>query len=401
MRGVAYIIGSFPLRSETFVYREVMGLRERGLDVDVFSVARPSPAQAGEALEATRGLRIEYISRLEAALSLARPVPRKVSDFNARLQREATLKSRSWLRLGRAQAIAARLRSGRYARIHSHWPYGHQLAALAHLLTGIPSSISVHAHEVAHDNGHFDAVFELIDFAAFCNDAARRFLLERVASTNAGKCKLVYHGVDLAAFPALGPSPAGGRLRLVSAGRLTPTKGFARLLRVVAELGRRDVPVELTIVGDGSQREALLSLAAELGITDRVSLTGWLEPTALRQTFEASDVFCLLADTTYHDGLPNVLLEAQALGRPVVVSSLPAATEAVTDGVDGFVVGPDDTEAACAVLTQLAREPALRLRLAAAARARVERQHDARYHLGQLHQLLLSRSGAALSPRAA
>jgi len=191
MTRVAYVIGSFPVRSETFVYREVMGLRERGLDVDVFCIARPTPAQAGGAFEATRGLRVEYISRLRAISSLARRAPRRVSEFNALLQREATRKSKSWLRLGRALAIASHLRRGGYARIHSHWPYGHQLAALAHLITGIPSSISVHAHEVAHDNGHFAAVFELIDFAAFCNDAARVFLLERLPKSNADKCHLV------------------------------------------------------------------------------------------------------------------------------------------------------------------------------------------------------------------
>jgi len=180
-----------------------------------------------------------------------------------------------------------------------------------------------------------------------------------------------------------------------SAGRLTATKGFSRLLHLLAQLDRQSVPAELTIVGDGSQREVLTALAGELGISERVRITGWVEPAALRQAFAASDVFCLLADTTYHDGLPNVVLEAQALGRPVLISSLPAAAEAVTHGVDGFVIEPDDTEGACRVLTQLAREPALRQRIAAAARARVERQHDARHHLGQLHQLLLSRSGAA------
>lgn len=393
MTRVAYVIGSFPVRSETFVYREVMGLRERGLEIDVFCVARPTPAQAGNAFEATRGLRIEYISRPRALASLAHWPARRVTEFNALLQREATLKSKSWLRLGRALAIASCLRQGGYQRIHSHWPYGHQLAALAHLITGIPSSISVHAHEVAHDNGHFPSVFELIDFAAFCNDAARTFLLERVPRSNADKCHLVYHGVDLTAFPQLEPPPGSEFLRVVSAGRLTPTKGFPRLLRAVAQLSQRGVPVTLTIVGDGSQREALLALASELGISDRLHLTGWLEPQALRRTFEASDVFCLLPDTTFHDGLPNVVLEAQALGRPVVLSRLPAAAEAVTNGVDGFVVEPDDTEATCGALMQLARDPALRQQMATAARYRVERQHDAHRHLERLHQLLLSKSG--------
>lgn len=397
MTRVAYIIGSFPLRSETFVYREIMGLRESGLQVDVISVSRPTAAQAGNALEATRGLNIEYIALPSAVAALAQRVPRRVLEFNSRLQRCATLQSKKWLRLGRALAIASRVQRGGYERIHSHWPYGHQLAALAHLMTGVPSSISVHAHEVAHDNGHFASVFELVDFAAFCNDAARRYLLQRFPQIPAQKCWLIYHGVDLAEFRAVPLPPVGERLRIVSAGRLTATKGFPRLLRVVAQLGQQGVPAELTIVGDGSQREALLSLAAELGIAERVKITGWVEPLLLRRAFESSDVFCLLADTTFHDGLPNVVLEAQALGRPVVLSALPAAAEAVSDGVEGFVVEPDDVATACRALTRLAREPGLREQLAKAARDRVERQHDARYHLGQLQQLLSGGGRAACS----
>lgn len=394
MTRVAYIIGSFPLRSETFVYREVMGLRERGLEVDVFSVSRPTAAQAGDALEATRGLRVEYISPLSAVSSLVGGVPRRVRELNSLLQQRATRKSKPLLRLGRALAIAARIRRGGYVRIHSHWPYGHQLASLAHLMTGIPSSVSVHAHEVAYDNGHFGPVFELIDFAAFCNDAARNYLLQQLPAGSASKCHLVYHGVNLAEFAALQLPAEGARLRLVSAGRLTPTKGFPRLLRVVAQLEQQGVPVELTIVGEGSQREVLQALASELGIAERVKITGWVDQAALRRVFQASDVFCLLADTTFHDGLPNVVLEAQALGRPVVVSTLPAAPEAVTDGVNGFIVPPDDTDAACRVLTRLAREPELRQQQAHAARLRVEQQHDACHHLAHLHQLLLSKSGA-------
>jgi glycosyltransferase involved in cell wall biosynthesis len=300
-------------------------------------------------------------------------------------------------------AIARRLRRGAYSRIHAHRPYGHQLGALAQVLTDLPLSISVHAHEVAHDSGHFAAVFELIDFAAFCNDAARRFLVERIPAGNAAKCQLIYHGVDLSAFPALPLPPTCEQLRLVSAGRLTTTKGFPRLLRAIATLRDRGVQVELSILGEGSQRQALTALATELGVRESVHFAGWLSPSGLRQVFEASDVFCLLPDTTYHDGLPNVVLEAQALGRPVVISSLPAAAEAVAHGVNGFVLEPEDHEGICDALARLARDPALRLGMSLAARARVEQQHDSRQHLAQLHQLLLNRSCASRSvaPRVA
>jgi glycosyltransferase involved in cell wall biosynthesis len=168
----------------------------------------------------------------------------------------------------------------------------------------------------------------------------------------------------------------------------------------MALLSQRGVLAELSIVGEGSQREALTGLAAELNISERVHFTGWLDTGGLRRVFAESDVFCLLPDTSYHDGLPNVVLEAQALGRPVVISNLPAAAEAVTHGVDGFIVEPDDIEGTCDVLARLAGNARLRRDISAAARARVQRQHDASQHLERLRQLLLSDRDRDLSAEA-
>ena len=84
----------------------------------------------------------------------------------------------------------------------------------------------------------------------------------------------------------------------------------------------------------------LKRLAAELDFSDRLSMPGWVAQESVARFMQEAHVFALLADTEFHDGLPNVVLEAMASGRPVILSPLPAASEAVTSGQEGFVL-PD------------------------------------------------------------
>jgi glycosyltransferase involved in cell wall biosynthesis len=103
-------------------------------------------------------------------------------------------------------------------------------------------------------------------------------------------------------------------------------------------------------------------------------------------------VFALLADTTFHDGLPNVVLEAMASGRPVILSPLPAAGEAVEHGREGFILdAPDDLEGFVAALDKLRQAPEQALRMADAARARVVAEHDAGLQIARLRELFNQR----------
>jgi glycosyltransferase involved in cell wall biosynthesis len=99
-------------------------------------------------------------------------------------------------------------------------------------------------------------------------------------------------------------------------------------------------------------------------------------------------VFALLADTTFHDGLPNVVLEAMASGRPVIISPLPAAGEAVENGREGFILAaPDDLEGFVAALGKLQNAPDRAASMADIARTRVVADHDAQLQILLLQDL--------------
>lgn len=397
MTHVAYIIAGFPVPSETFVYREVLGLQRLGLTVDVYAISGPTAAQLEVMPPEAKQLseNVYYLSNRGTFFNL-RPSGRFLRGWllNQRLTRDTTVKPNGPVRFLRGLALARLITRSGATRIHAHWPYGCQLGAVVHALTGLPYSISVHAHEVAHDSGHLPAVFEQVDFATFCNKAAMAYLLDHLPPGHGGKCHLVYHGVDFGRFPHLELLTAPPPLRIVSVGRMTATKGFDRLIRSVRVARDEGVDCSLTIVGDGGRRGAVELLVTELSLAPHVRFTGWVRPEAVLTELERSHVFALMADTNYHDGLPNVVLEAQAVGRPVIVSPLPAAEEAVKHGETGFILSSSDAhEDVVAHLKTLSKHPDRISAMGLAGRERVRDRYDAHLQLSRLYDLLTDRGG--------
>ncbi len=149
---------------------------------------------------------------------------------------------------------------------------------------------------------------------------------------------------DVAAMP-FPPDPP---LRLLAAGRLSPEKGFDVLIEAMRIAIDHGLDVRLDIVGSGPERRPLSILAAPLG--ERVRLIPALPHAELMRRLD--DVHALVAPSR-REGLGLVALEAFARGRPVVASRVGGLAESVVDGVDGFLVPPEDPAALAAALARL------------------------------------------------
>lgn len=153
---------------------------------------------------------------------------------------------------------------------------------------------------------------------------------------------------------------------VIAAGRLTKQKGFDRLLPVWAKVAAERPDWRLEIYGAGDKEEPLRRQLEELGLQGSAQLMG-----------RTSELFARMADaslyvmTSRREGLPMVLLEAMGVGLPVISYDCPTGPrDVITDGVDGYVVPNGDEEALAARMLELMDDPALRERLAAAARAK-------------------------------
>jgi glycosyltransferase involved in cell wall biosynthesis len=162
---------------------------------------------------------------------------------------------------------------------------------------------------------------------------------------------------------------------LISVGRLVPWKGFDTLIKVAARLRKKFKDLRLFIVGSGPELERLEALAQSEGIADHVIFAGAVDRDALLRYIKASDVFAL---NTSYEGLSHLILETLAVGVPVVTTNVGGNPEVITDGVDGYMVNPNDMMALQSRITTLFEKSDVYQRIATAGLARAGEFTDAR-----------------------
>jgi len=174
----------------------------------------------------------------------------------------------------------------------------------------------------------------------------------------------VYAGVDEEQFASdTDPAFEDDRVALLFVGRLDDGKGLGELVEAQSRLGKK---TRLYLVGDGTLKSDLQSKVNDRGLNESVRFVGSVPHDEVQQYYAAADIFCL---PSHHESLGLVNLEAMATGTPVVTTRIDAIEEYINDGENGILVPPGDVDALTDALDQLAGDPDLRTRLAAAGRS--------------------------------
>ncbi|KNY22611.1 glycosyltransferase [Methylobacterium sp. ARG-1] len=382
---IAVVLKGYPRLSETFIAQELLALERCGLPLEIWSLRRPTdrarhPMHA--AIRAPAAYLPEYLHEAPLrvlrglAAALTRPrLPTLLALFARDLWRDPT--ASRLRRLGQALVLAREL-PAEVAHIHVHFLHTPaSVARYAALLTGRRWSFSAHAKDI-WTTPAWELTEKLRDAA--WGVTCTRDGLARLESLAPGRTQLAYHGLDLARFPAPPPprEPRDGTdpnapLRLVCVGRLVAKKGHDDLIDALAALPS-DLHWRLELIGGGELRGALEARIRERGLSERVAFRGALAQPAVIAAMRAADLFVLPtkpAPGGDRDGLPNVLMEAASQALPILATAFAGTPEFITDGTHGILVAPGDPAALAAALARLAADPALRLRLGAAARVRL------------------------------
>jgi teichuronic acid biosynthesis glycosyltransferase TuaC len=169
------------------------------------------------------------------------------------------------------------------------------------------------------------------------------------------KISVLRNGVDLNLFAPGDRAALRAELNLksplmLSVGHLVPDKGHHFVVEALAQLPR----MHLAVIGEGPMRAELQSLAAKLGVSDRIAWVGNVEQSRLVKYYGAADMTVLASRA---EGMPNVLLESMACGTPVISSDVGGAGEVVTSGDAGVLLPERTTAAIVAAVHAFSREP--------------------------------------------
>ena len=401
---LAYILSTFPCRSEIFAAREIAELRRQGFAITAFAASQEkAPAVQGDpprivyrprvfSLEALAGI-LYIIARhpfgmlrllfLAGALLLECPGEAKTVACN----------------LHTIGAFARRLDREAIRHVHAYflsWPACIGLALAA--VTGAGFSIAAHARDVFVEQGAVRLKVARAKFLVACTRQAAQHLKSQLPATYHGRLSVCHHGVDVPRAPRRQRDRKTSVYTLASVGRLVPKKGHGDLVRAFALVADRWPHAKLIIAGSGPEREQIEQLIQQRRLAGRVELPGWLDPDPTASLIGTADLLIVpsvVAPDGDRDGIPNVILEALAAGTPIVATRLEGISEAITDGWNGLLVDPGDIGQMASVIEKLLGSPQLWETLSLAAHRTATRRFDITRNVRQLAGLFMSQGTAA------
>ncbi|MDR0466199.1 MAG: glycosyltransferase family 4 protein [Deltaproteobacteria bacterium] len=404
----AYVQLWFPSASETFVFREVCALRDKGLPIYIYTLYGLNTRGCSERMRSyngplTRfGLRAlwrvlsafcrELFHRPGRTFALMRCcLLRRMRDLE-------TLGENSWCFFaGFAVAEAAR-RDG-IELLHAPWANGSSTAVwVASRLTGIPFAFTGRAGDMYPPDGLLREKLEACLFARTNTAANVRHMAVHAPAGHEDKIVLAYNILTLPnALPSRASVPPPHNILAV--GRFVRTKGFAHLLTAMARLQRESFPCRLTLVGSGRLRASLRSLRARLRLEDCVSMPGFVSHDGIAALLQSCHMLvapCVVTETGDRDGIPNVIIEALSQGVPVVATNVSGIGEVVVHNKTGLLVEQRNPRELADAIRTLAADRERALEMAEEGRRLVRRMFDPQTNIQALYDLYVERFNAVL-----
>ncbi|HWJ61954.1 MAG TPA: glycosyltransferase family 4 protein [Acidimicrobiales bacterium] len=374
---VAYLVSRYPRLTETFVARELAAVVRAGVDAHLHPLHRERGAVV-QPSERALAARVRYESLLSAPVvgsqwSALRRQPGAYLRTLGALVR-GNLGSRRLL-VGALAAfplavhLAERFRAERVQHVHAHFATHPAAAAyVIHRLSGIPFSFTAHGSDIHRDQHMLAEKVQAAAFVVAVSDSNREVVLQACGQAGiavpADRVVTIRCGVDAVEFPRREPRhrTPSDPLRAVVIGTLHEVKGQTHLVEACRRARDEGTDVHLTLVGDGPDRADLVAQVVAGGLGGAVSFTGAVAQPRVRQLLASADV--LVAPSVpsadgRREGLPVVIVEAMAVGVPVIASRLSGIPEIVRHEDTGLLVEPGDAEGLAAALTRIARQPAV------------------------------------------
>ncbi len=382
---VAYLVGEYRKVTHAFIHREVAELRRQGMMVHTFTIRDacdfPDHSHLSDQPKTEVVINFDPVILFSAQWYWLARSPRKY--FEA-LRQAWHLGWPGWR--GRVYPFLYFLEATLFARrchelgitnVHNHFgDAAGDVALLASKLNQIPFSLTIHGPDVFLESKKWrlDLKGKEASFISGISHFTRSQIMLHCNETDWPKVHVVRAGLDLLTFSADFSRKPSQTLELLFVGRLVPAKGLGVLLSAMGNL-QGNLPCRLTLIATGSheEKDALRNQIIRAGLSQVVFLLGSQTPGQLRQRMRSSDV---LISPSFAEGLPQVIVEAMALGLPVIATPVGATSELVRDKITGLLVPPGDSAALIAAIQAFANDPDSARTRAQTARLEIERDYD-------------------------
>ncbi|HKJ15782.1 MAG TPA: glycosyltransferase [Xanthomonadales bacterium] len=377
---IGYVLKVFPRFSQTFVVNEILAHEEAGLPLEIFSLRLSDDTRFHEA-----------ISRVTSPVTHVLKPRGKVEDFRQQLvhcgQRFPNLfgvmsdnPTVAASDLQQAMALAILVQDRAIDHLHAHFgTIATTVGRIAARLAGVSYSFTAHAKDIFHECVVRDELESKLMDAANVVTVSNYNVKYLTSEFPRAVSRIVHidNGLDLDRFTF--DSSTERAPVVLGIGRLVEKKGFEYLVRAFKTVSEQMPDARCEIVGGGVLENELQGLIAELGLEHCVQLLGPQPQEEVRRRMRRASVIaapCVVASDGDKDGLPTVLLEAMAIGTPVVSTDVTGIPEILTHEETGIAVPQRDPRALASACLRLLGDQQLRWRLAGQARKVIEDRFD-------------------------
>lgn len=399
---IAFIVESFPEISETFIQNQVAGLKDSGQQVYVYARSKTlSKKLLLDAKQKTLISNLRHCYTVPSSKTLCRIKAILLASLYliaAPVKTQRLLKKLMSSKKGFSYAnffFALKFLRSDFDIIHCHFgPFGILGTFLKSI--GIPGKLctTFHGYDLSNylidrPDDIYDELFQMADLLLPISEFWKKKLVEMKCDPD--KICIHHMGVDLDRFSFSERKwPKDQIVKILTIGRLTEKKGHEYAIKAVAKLIELNYKVQYLIAGDGPLKEDLISLAANLGISDIVKFIGAVKHEDVNELFNSSDIFLLpsvTSGTGDMEGIPVVLMESMAMGLPVVSTYHSGIPELITNDISGCLVPERDSDAIVEKISYLVENSDIALSMRKQGRKVVEKC----FNIKTLNQRLISK----------
>ena len=401
MKKIVYILDTFPELSETFVLNEILELERQGKELIIISIGRPKGKiihpdffhlSSSVIYLPTSFFRLMVISFAQVAWLIRSP--KKYVSFV--IKAKTKVRDLSLLRLVKfiflSSYIAQKIKYNEIKHIHTHFAGRSTFVCMfVSWLLDIPFSFTAHAADIFINPKSLELKIKEAKFVATISNFNKNYLIENfmLEQSEADKIYIIRCGINFEKFKSHERMSTDPPLILCVA-RLIEKKGHEYLIRALDQLKKEGIKFKCVIVGEGPLGTALRDMVEKLHFKDEIIFTGALSQDQVLELYQQAFVFvlpCVEGKDKNKDGIPVALMEAMAMGLPVISTTLTGNPELIDDGRNGLLVQPNDGTVLAQAIKRVLFDKDFYRYLSSQAPLKIQAQFELRDNVDKIKQL--------------
>lgn len=386
---LAYFMNFYPVLAQTFISREIKGLKNLGVNISAYSIRKPkmdviSVEDTAFVNDTFYIFPMKILPFIWANLYFILTKPSKYFKVFSFIFTQLNIKSiiRTFYHFCEAIYVAKKIAGENINHIHSHFASGPTSAAMfISILTDVSFSFTAHGSDIFLEKLLLDRKIKFAKFVITISNYNKNYL-SKLVPDSLPKIFVVYSGVDPQIF--LPVHKTNNIPIILSVGRLVWQKGHKYLIKACSILKENGIKFHCIIIGDGPERRKLEFLIEKYNLHGVVQLKGRMLPEQVVTYYDKADIFVL---SSVSEGIPVVLMEAMAKEIPVIASRITGIPELIDHNFDGILVPPTDVNQIASNIKSLVEDDARKKKIGVNARKKILEKFDIQNNVKELKSI--------------